>query len=218
MRIGMQRATASTLGALVGLGATSWVGDARAVEGDEVQARNRAAEEIRVEGERERRTAREKTAPGPLVEAFGGYGAVVGSSAQNDLGAGIGGRIGFVFPVGAYVGASFTYHFGSTQSAGNVTSGHAQDLYGGGELGWQLAWPMFSVRPYLGAGAGSLKFNSTYGGVTSGDSELGAAFWGGVLVAFRLAPLYFGLDPRALLRTNDGSNGVALFADAGVTF
>lgn len=159
--------------------------------------------EARREGEGRRFTA------APLV----GYGF-------NDLGFGIGGRLGYTFDKPIYVGGTFMYHNGDSgvASGPGVTSSGNNFLYPGVEGGYDIGIGPVLVRPYVGAGVLIARTSVTAGGVERTTTDTGFMLYPGVNAHYIIGktPIFVGGDARVLLPF-DG-NGVAptLLGTAGL--
>jgi hypothetical protein len=112
-----------------------------------------------------------------------------------------------------YIGGTFVYHFGESQSAAGATvSEHL--LYVGPEAGYDFviaSVPQLLIRPYLGLGFESVSVSvsgSSVGGIHDGAS--GFSFWPGVTGLYSFTPNWSaGLDARIVVPT---------FGNSDVTF
>jgi hypothetical protein len=128
---------------------------------------------------------------------------------------GLGARGGYTLPQKVYIGGTFVYHFGESNSGGGVTvSEHL--LYLGPEGGYDFAIPgvpQILVRPYLGLGFESVsvstsgsEFNGTGISGLSGSNS-GLSFWPGVTGLYSITPnISAGLDARVVIATFGGSD------------
>lgn len=135
---------------------------------------------------------------------------------------GLGVRGGYTLPQ-IYVGGTFVYHFGESESAGGVSvSEHL--LYVGPEGGYDFvipSVPQLLIRPYLGLGFESVSFsnsgneviNGVAVGAPNGGSASGFSFWPGVTGLYSFTPNWSaGLDARVVVATfGNGDTTFALF-------
>jgi hypothetical protein len=203
---------------------------ATAADVDEIQARSHAADEIRVEADRERQTVESSTRSGARIEVFGGYAGYLGPDMPvNGFAFGGGARVGYVFTSRLFLGGSFTYHAGSSQSVntcsgcGNGTSYQlsATSYYFGPEIGYEAAIGSFAIRPYAGFG-----YLATNGSASDPGYDIA---YGGTQITFAVVGQYYfsdsvfaGLDARwvfdANFNTGHLGNAPTAMADAGVRF
>ena len=151
----------------------------------------------------------------PTALAMGPSAAVlVGNGFNDGYNLGFGARAGFTLPLSVYVGGTFVYHLGKTEStpAGDV---NLRVLYVGAEGGYDAGVGPLTLRPYLGLGYAS----ATGSALGLSSSEGKAALWPGVTALFGLGGLFVGADARyvVLLDTED-ANAFSVFATVGTTF
>ncbi len=143
----------------------------------------------------------------------------VGSSG---LGFGLGVRAGYTLPMKLYLGASFTYHFVSSDTLAG-TSVSQSFFYPGVEGGYEIhAGPVW-VRPYLGIGIGVSHvsgYSGSVGGVSfnyPGASGSDFAAWPGCVVTYNINEQFFVAgDARILLVS--GYNSFNAFVSGGMRF
>lgn len=130
---------------------------------------------------------------------------------------GLGVRGGYTLPSPkVYIGGTFVYHFGESQSIGDVTvSEHL--LYLGPEGGYDFAIssvPQLLIRPYLGLGFESVSFSGTTSQI-NGQAVGGSGFavWPGVTGLYSFTPnISAGLDARVVVPAfGEGDATFALF-------
>jgi hypothetical protein len=158
-----------------------------------------------------------------------GYGV---TTSKNDTvqerepaGFGLGLRGGYTLPMNVYLGATFVYHFGFSESTpeGDV-SGNI--LYFGVEGGYDIEAGPVLVRPYLGLGdvIGSVTiptvsspFLNIAGGTTS-EGHFG--LWPGGTVLYPIDNFFVGGDLRYLIVTGSDAhfNAFGIFATGGMKF
>ena len=150
-------------------------------------------------------------------------GLLVGDGFKDGYNLGLGARAGVTLPLGLYVGGTFVYHLGSTQTFRGADL-RANVFYFGGEGGYEISAGPLTVRPYLGLGYASPRItqaNCSLGacvaGETSGDSKF--ALWPGATVLLPVGNLFVGADLRYVVPfdTTDG-NALGAFLTAGMSF
>lgn len=142
-------------------------------------------------------------------------GLLVGEGFKDGYNFGIGARAGVTLPaVPVYVGGTFVYHLGKTESSplGDV---NAKVLYVGVEGGYEIGIPLVSIRPYLGLGYASL--TGSVGDISESNGKF--AIWPGATGLVSLGTIFVGLDVRYVVVTDaDDANAASLFATAGLSF
>jgi hypothetical protein len=125
---------------------------------------------------------------------------------------GLGARGGYTLPQKVYIGGTFVYHFGESQSDGSTTASEHL-FYLGPEGGYDFAIPgaPILVRPYLGLGFESVSVSVSgpeFNGTTiGGGSASGLSFWPGVTGLYSITPnISAGLDARVVLATFGGGD------------
>jgi len=117
------------------------------------------------------------------VEASGFMGA--------GYGIGVGGRLGYGFDSGAYLGGAFTYY-----------TGNASFL--GGELGYKF-FPghRWELRPYVFVGTAFIRVGDSGFGRPAADTVF--AFQPGFLGAYHFGPAFLFAEMRAYVAPNPGA-------------
>ena len=136
---------------------------------------------------------------------------LLGYGFKDGVGLGLGVRGGYTLPMNLYLGGTFVYHLGKTQSTpfGDVKT---NIYYFGFEAGYDVAAGPVVVRPYLGLG--DVAASASFAGVSASDSKIG--FWPGATVLYPLGSAFIGGDARFLIR--DSFNAFSLFATGGMQF
>lgn len=121
----------------------------------------------------------------------------------NDLGVGVGARVGYTFEAPVYLGGNFMYHAGEN----SIRSAY----YASAELGYDIGAGPVLLRPYAGTGA---FFRNTVARDTST-----ALVYPGFTVHYLIprSPAFVGGDARVLIPL-EGSAAVALTASTGLNF
>ena len=117
-----------------------------------------------------------------------GYGF---GSSPNYYGLALGARGGYTLPMHLYVGGTFVYHLGSTDTQFGLAIKHNL-LYPGIEVGYDLGLGPLLVRPYAGIGV-EIAFATTGNQSASANN---VAFWPGVTVAYPIQRFFVGGDAR----------------------
>ncbi len=153
------------------------------------------------------------------LSLLGGYGS------QDIYRVGLGGRIGYVWSSGFYVGASGAYHLGTTEQAqviGYSLSATANSLYVGPELGYDLRLGLgASLRPYVNGGFYSALASMSGFGTTGTASESRFYVAPGLLFQIAAGPILFGADGRYLIVTGENGeevNSFGVFGSLGFGF
>jgi hypothetical protein len=151
-------------------------------------------------------------------------GIQVGYGFEDAYKFGLGARVGYTLPYPkVYIGGTFVYHFGESESVGGLTSSEHL-LYVGPEGGYDFvipSVPQLLIRPYLGLGFESVSVSEsgseTIEGVTiapsASASSSGFSFWPGCTALYSFTPaLSAGLDARVVVATfGGGDTTFALF-------
>ncbi len=149
-------------------------------------------------------------------------GVLLGYGFESSYKFGLGVRGGYTLPQKIYIGGTFVYHFGESESAGGFTASESL-FYVGAEGGYDIALPsapQILIRPYLGLGFESVSVSTSginsIGGVvvnTSGASASGFSFWPGATGLYSFTPnLSAGVDARVVVATfGGGDTAFALF-------
>lgn len=159
-------------------------------------------------------------------EGHASAGALLGYGFKEGVGFGLGVRGGYTLPMNVYLGGTFVYHFGKSESTafGDASS---KVLYFGVEGGYDIEAGPVLVRPFLGLGDAIVHGNTVtcigFGGIgcasVSGSSGY-FALWPGAAVFYPLDDFFVGGDARVLIVTSGDSsaNAFSLFATGGLTF
>ena len=121
----------------------------------------------------------------------------------NDLGVGVGARVGYTFETPVYLGGNFMYHAGE--------NGIRNAYYPSAELGYDIGAGPVLFRPYAGAGA---LFRNT----VTRDTSTGLVY-PGLTVHYLIprSPAFVGGDARVLVPF-EGTAAVAMTASTGLNF
>jgi hypothetical protein len=151
------------------------------------------------------------------IEPEIGYGT-------NAFNLGIGGRIGYTFEIPIYVGGTFMWYNGDTQTttgAGGVTQSRQRNYwYPGGELGFDIGNKSFMVRPYVGGAALYDRSHIDVNGVASATTTAAQfMFYPGLTARYNVAegPFYVGADTRLLVPVDHGPASYQAFGVLGVS-
>lgn len=160
-------------------------------------------------------------AEGAPTAGHGSVGGLVGYGFKDGTNFGLGVRGGYTLPMNVYLGGTFVYHLGKSESTafGDVKS---NVYYFGAEGGYDIAAGPVVIRPYLGLGAATAKatipgFN--LGGVAvpeTSNSETRFGLWPGATVLYPIGSAFVGADARYLIV--EDFNAFSLFATGGVQF
>jgi hypothetical protein len=150
-------------------------------------------------------------------------GLLVGNGFEDGYNLGIGARGGVTLPFSLYVGGTFVYHLGKTEStaAGDIT---ANAFYFGPEGGYDIDVGPLTIRPYLGLGYANLRVSAPdacIGSVCVGGSNTTGklAFWPGATALVGLGGLFAGVDARYIAVVDaDNANAFALYLTGGLQF
>lgn len=151
----------------------------------------------------------------------GSVGALLGYGFKDGLGLGLGVRGGYTLPMNLYLGGTFVYHLGKSEST-PFGDTKVNVYYFGVEGGYDIAAGPVVVRPYLGLGAATAKASFPGGSVAGislpgGDSsDTKFALWPGATVLYPIDNFFVGGDARFLIV--DNFNAFSLFATAGLQF
>jgi len=161
------------------------------------------------------RAAESPTAGKGSVAALFGYGF------KDGLNLGIGVRGGYTLPANIYLGGTFVYHLGKSESTG-FGDVKVNVYYFGFEGGYDIAAGPVVIRPYLGLGAATAKgstpsvdfMGTTIPGADYSDTKLGV--WPGATLLYPLGSAFIGADARFLVVSD--FNAFSMFATGGVQF
>ncbi len=129
---------------------------------------------------------------------------------------GLGARGGYTLPQKIYIGGTFVYHFGESQSSGAFSASESL-FYVGPEGGYDFAIPsapQILIRPYLGLGLESVHVSESGGAelgsavnINVSGSTSGFSFWPGVVGLYSFTPNFSaGLDARVVVATFSGGD------------
>jgi hypothetical protein len=135
-------------------------------------------------------------------------GVLIGYGFDSAYRLGLGARGGYTLSQKIYIGGTFVYHFGSTQSVGlGTVSEHL--FYLGPEGGYDLvipSVPQLLIRPYLGLGFESGSASSS-GTAVSVSGSSGFSFWPSVTGLYSFTPnISAGLDAKVVIATFGGGD------------
>ncbi|MEI9950099.1 MAG: hypothetical protein WDO74_14285 [Pseudomonadota bacterium] len=146
---------------------------------------------------------------------------LVGYGFKDGVNFGLGLRGGYTLPMNLYLGGTFVYHLGKSQST-PIGDASTNLYYFGVEGGYDLAAGPVVIRPYLGLGPATAKVTfpgATSGGVTFPEttvSDTRFAFWPGATLLYPLGPVFIGADARFLIV--EDFNAFSAFATVGYQF
>jgi len=164
----------------------------------------------------------------PRIElsVHGGYAREIDPSVRGDLGPyryGLGARAGVLFDR-LFVGAWFTQHIGTTQTAsgpGSSYDAHYDAMLLGPELGYELRFGEYVVvRPSLGGGLHRLAGHTSVQGITIDDASSRLYLSAAVLGMVRVRQAFFGPELRFLAAPLDlpGAWAPAVLLAGGARF
>jgi hypothetical protein len=150
-------------------------------------------------------------------------GILVGYGSNSLYKFGLGVRGGYTLPQKIYVGGSFVYHFGESETDVGVTLNEHM-FYLGPEGGYDFviaSVPQLLIRPYLGLGYAS--FHVSESGNVAGSpftglnaSSSGFALWPSVTGLYSFTPaISAGLDARIVLPTFGDSDAAFVLSVTG---
>ncbi len=152
-------------------------------------------------------------------------GALAGYGFEDGLNLGLGLRAGYTLPMNLYLGGTFVYHLGKTESTpfGDVS---ANIYYFGAEGGYDIAAGPVVIRPYLGLGSVTIKAPSPgicfdpsdpsmcTPSLSASESKFGT--WPGATLIYPIGSAFIGGDARYLIVSE--SNAFSVFATGGMMF
>jgi len=146
---------------------------------------------------------------------------LLGYGFKDGVGLGLGVRGGYTLPMNVYVGGTFVYHLGKSESTplGDVSE---HIYYFGVEGGYDINVEPVVIRPYLGLGAATATATVpgfSFGGTsvpsqTASDTKFAA--WPGATVLYPIGNAFVGGDARFLIVSD--FNAFSLFATGGMQF
>lgn len=152
----------------------------------------------------------------------GSVGALFGYGFKDGLNLGFGARGGYTLPANVYIGGTFLYHLGKSESTpfGDVS---ANIYYFGAEGGYDFSAGPVVIRPYLGLGMATVKVKipgmDLGGGVSTGSmsaSDSKFAAWPGATLLYPIDSFFVGADARFLVVSD--YNAFSLYATGGLQF
>lgn len=151
----------------------------------------------------------------------GSVGGLVGYGFKDGTNFGLGVRGGYTLPMNLYLGGTFVYHLGKSESTplGDVK---ANVYYLGFEGGYDIGAGPVVIRPYLGLGPAMAKASipaTNLGGLTipeQSSTETRFGLWPGASVLYPVGSAFLGADARYLIV--EDFNAFSLFATGGVQF
>jgi opacity protein-like surface antigen len=144
--------------------------------------------------------------------------AILVGYGTNNLNLGFGARVGYTLPMHLYLGVTFMYFLGQSQSSPDGTGGTLSEsvhiLFPGIEAGYEIPAGPIMVRPYAGLGyvvasssvsdSGNSALAGELGSVGGSSSNIG--FWfGGTALYPVTSSIGVGVDLRFLLVSNSNS-------------
>jgi hypothetical protein len=158
-------------------------------------------------------------APPAVDERFAG--AVLLGYASDNLNLGVGARFGKTLASRVYLGGTFVYNFGESESvatpAGTSTASFSA-FYVGPEGGYDFALGAFVVRPYVGLGIASLSVSGSAAGTSVGASTTKLVLWPGGAAIYDLPGSDFFVGGDARLVTVPGGPAFGVVAFGGMHF
>jgi hypothetical protein len=148
----------------------------------------------------------------------GSVGALLGYGFKDGVGLGLGVRGGYTLPMNLYLGATFVYHLGKSQSTpvGDVS---VNIFYLGVEGGYDIAAGPVVVRPYLGLGPAFAHASvPNIAGLSGGGSTTSSKFgiWPGAALLYPIQNFFIGADLRVLIVSD--FTAFSMFATGGMQF
>ena len=144
--------------------------------------------------------------------------ALLGNGFKDGVGIGLGVRGGYTLPMNLYLGGTFIYHLGKSETT-PFGDFKINIYYFGGEVGYDIAAGPVVVRPYLGLGPATATatvpgFSAGFPSQSSSDTKFG--FWPGATGLFPIGNAFVGADARFLVVSD--FNAFSLFATGGLQF
>jgi outer membrane protein with beta-barrel domain len=141
----------------------------------------------------------------------------------NHLNFGFGARAGYTLPAKVYLGVTFMYHLGVSESYGlfgQTNEVSTKVFYPAGEVGYDLRVGPVTIRPYAGVGVVFLASSVTIGNQSASHSESSLALYPAVTAQFNIphSDFFVGGDARLLILTRGGDPSLGLFATGGMKF
>jgi hypothetical protein len=151
----------------------------------------------------------------------GSVGALLGYGFKDGVGLGFGARGGYTLPMNLYLGGTFVYHLGKTEST-PLGDAKTHIYYFGVEGGYDIDAAPVVIRPYLGLGAATASVTvpgGSFGGVSfpaSSASDTKFGVWPGATLLAPLGNAFVGADARFLIVSD--FNAFSLFATGGLQY
>jgi hypothetical protein len=118
----------------------------------------------------------------------------LGVQAGGGIGFGLGGRAGYSFVPGIYVGGAVTHFFGSSVETPTGSDSTSQTIFGG-EVGYKIyPQPRFELRPFLFAGAGVFNQKNDASGFVDTNTKFALA--PGFLAAYHIGNAFVSAEAR----------------------
>jgi hypothetical protein len=150
-------------------------------------------------------------------------GILIGYGSNSLFKFGLGVRGGYTLAQKIYIGGSFVYHFGETQTDVDVTASEHM-FYFGPEGGYDFVIPgvpQILIRPYLGLGYASFHVSESGNVIGNGPvgvsgSSSGFALWPSVTGLYSFTPNFSGgLDVRVVVPTFGDSDAAFVLSLTG---
>jgi Outer membrane protein beta-barrel domain len=138
----------------------------------------------------------------------------------NHLNFGVGARAGYTLPQKVYIGATFLFHFGTSESVPGFGDVSSKVFYPAAEVGYDFHVGPVTVRPYGGIGVVWISTSGTFAGQSRSSSDNSLAFYPGATAHFNVpqSSFFVGADTRLLILTRGGDPSFGLFATGGLKF
>ncbi len=146
---------------------------------------------------------------------------LLGYGFKDGVGLGFGVRGGYTLPQNVYLGGTFVYHLGKSEST-PYGDASVHLYYFGVEGGYDIYAAPVVIRPYVGLGAATASASipgGNFGGVSipsqsSSDTKFGV--WPGASVIYPIGKAFVGGDARFLIVSD--FNAFSMFATGGIQF
>jgi hypothetical protein len=141
----------------------------------------------------------------------------------NHFNFGVGARAGYTLPQKVYLGATFMYHLGVSESYGlfgQTNEVSTKLFYPAGEVGYDFRVGPVTIRPYGGVGVVFISSSITFGNQSNSTSTNSLALYPGATAQWNIprSDFFVGGDARLLILTRGGDPSVGLFATGGIKF
>ncbi len=163
-----------------------------------------------------RRDDEEETGKAISVAPLLGFGS-------NHLNFGFGARAGYTLPQKVYIGATFMYHLGMSESYGIFGQNNevsTKIFYPAAEVGYDFHVGPVTIRPYGGVGVVFISSSVTIGNDSTSASTNSLALYPGATAQWNIprSDFFVGGDTRILILTRGGDPSFGLFATGGIKF